>query len=120
MPISTDANALAFIRAQIGDTDTNDEYLTDTEIDYLYDNYADSDVQKTIAWALDQMCAKAFRKVSRTDPNTGDNVQAVQEREALCEQAKKWARRTGILSNAVTTGELSLGIDEEDTEVSNP
>lgn len=120
MPISTDANALAYIRAMMGDTDSADYYLTDSEIDYLYDNKADSDVDKTIAWGLRQMCAKAFRKVSRSNPETGDNVQAVQEREALCALAEYWARTTGILGGAVTKGELSLGIDEEDTQVTNP
>ena len=116
MALSDDVNALAYVRAMTGDTDSTDYYLTDNELDYLYANKADSDTEKTIAWALRQMCAKAFRKVARSNQETGQNVQNNQEWEHICAQADYWAMTTGILGSEVTTGSINLGIDEEDSE----
>jgi hypothetical protein len=116
MALSSDASALDYVRAMIGDTDSTDYYLTNAELDYLYANKANGDTEKTIAWALRQMCAKAFRKVARTNTETGNTVQNNQEREAICTQAEYWAKTTGILGSAVTTGSINLGIDEEDSE----
>lgn len=117
------ADDLAFIRSMLpvgNNVSTDAAYVSDTQLNYLYANKADSDVDKTIAWALRQMCIKLSNLVGRTNTATGDTIQSQQEREAVCAQAKEWASITGILGGAVTIGTISLGIDEEDSQVSNP
>lgn len=120
MALSDDANALAYVRSMLPTTTTADaDHVSDTQLDYLYANKADSDVDKTIAYALRQMCIKLSNKVARTNTATLETVQQQQEREAVCERAKEWALITGIPGGGVgivTTGTINLGIDEEDSE----
>lgn len=112
---------LAYIRSMLPTyASTDPAYVTDDELNYLYANKAGSDPDKTIAFALRQMCIKLSNKVARTNTATGDIVQSQQEREAVCAQAAAWATQTGVLGGAATAGSISLGIDEEDTQVSNP
>lgn len=98
---------LAYIRAMLPTVATTDiAYVTDTLLQYYYDNGAGSDLDKTIAYALRQMCVKLSNLVARTNTSTGDTVQSQQEREAVCAQAAQWAKDTGVLSGAavLTTG----------------
>jgi hypothetical protein len=116
------ADDLTYIRDSLPYTSGSGDslFVSDAMLNYLYANKADSDVDKTIAYAAQMMCAKASNKVARTNTATGDTVQSQQEREAICKAADKWAAQTGIGAGAVTAGTISLGIDEEDNQVSNP
>lgn len=129
MPISTDANALKYIRGQIGDLREGGGVRTDTildndMIDYIYDNDAGENVDKTITIALDMKCASLSYKVAKSDTDAGFNTQYQQERESICEKARLWALKTGVgVGSGVSTatlGELSLGIDEETADFTNP
>lgn len=111
---------LAFVRSMLparSNTTTDIAYVSDDQLNYIYANKASSDVDKTIAWALRQMCIKLSSLVGRSNTATGDTQQQQQEREAVCDAAEAWARMTGIPSGTagvVTTGTINLGIDEED------
>lgn len=99
MALSSDD--LAYVRSMLptyASTDT--AYVTDTQLNYLYANKAGSDLDKTIAYALQQMCIKLSNKVARTNTATGDTVQSQQERESVCGAAKQWAKNTGVLSGS--------------------
>jgi hypothetical protein len=115
------AEDLSFIRSMLpvgNNVSTDSAYVSDTQLNYLYDNIAASSVNATIAWALKQMCIKSSNLVGRTNAATGDTVQSQQEREAICAAAQAWANIAGIPSGAVgmvTTGSINLGIDEEDS-----
>lgn len=115
------ADELAYVRSMLPTLATTDAaYVTDTQLNYLYANKAESDVDKTIAYALRQMCIKSSGLVWRTNTATGDTVQAQQEREAVCAQADAWATMTGIPSGkagilAIGTIDLNIDADEDDT-----
>jgi hypothetical protein len=120
MALSDDTDSLAFVRSMLPDANSGDPgYVSNTQLDYLYANIANSDVNETIAWALRQMCIKLSNKVQRTNTATGDTVAAQQEREAVCKEAVRWANIAGINTGqvgTVTIGTINLGIDEEDSE----
>ena len=113
------ADELNYIRSMLpAVAETDPAYVTSTQLDYLYANKADSDVDKTIAYALRQMCAKSARLVGRTNTATGDTVQAQQERESVCAQADAWASMTGIPSGrggilTISAIDLNLDADED-------
>lgn len=111
---------LAYIRSMLPTVATTDAtYVTDDQLNYLYSNKADSDLDATIAYGLRQMCIKLSNKVARTHTGTLETMQQQQEREAVCAAAKEWAAITGIPSGdmgLVTSGTINLGIDEEDSE----
>ena len=114
------ADELAYIRSMMPTVASTDgAYVTDTQLNYLYSNKADSDVDKTIAYALRQMCVKSSGLVGRTNAATGDTVQAQQEREAVCAQADAWAAMTGIPSGrggilTISAIDLNIDADEDD------
>lgn len=119
MALSDDAATLAYVRsmlppAQIGGV----SYVTDDQLDYIYANVADSDVNVTIAWALRQMCIRLSGKVSTSNARTGDSKSEQQEREAVCAAANQWANLVGVNTGqlgSVSVGTINLGIDEEDS-----
>ena len=118
MALSDDVTLLAYVRSMLPVVSASDDaYVTDAQLDYLYANKAESDADKTIAWALRQMCIRLSGKVSKSNARTGDSTQDVQEREAVCEAANMWANLAGVNTGqlgTVTTGSINLGIDEED------
>lgn len=118
MALSDDTNALAYVRSMLPDTDsTGTGYVTNEQLDYLYENKAGSDVDKTIAWALRQMCMKWSEKVGKSNARTGDTTQNQQAREAICARADEWANLAGVNTGQLATvsiGTINLGIDEED------
>lgn len=120
MALSDSASDLAYVRSMLPSTAVGDEYhVSDAQLDYIYANIANSNINETIAWALRQMCTKLSNKVTRTNTATGDTVAANQEREAVCASATQWANLAGINTGqigTVTTGSINLGIDEEDSE----
>lgn len=98
---------LAYVRSMLPTyASTDPVYVTDDQLNYLYANKAGSDLDKTIAYALRQMCIKLSNRVARTNTATGDVVQSQQEREAVCAAAAEWADITGVLtgSTVLTTG----------------
>jgi hypothetical protein len=116
---------LQFVRNSCGDADSNDYYNTDAELHDLYDGRAAGNVDATIVWALRWMKAKAFRKVNFTNADTGDTHSRKQEFDHICLLLEMWENMTGLSSSTssagvVTTGEISLGIDEEDSYTTNP
>ena len=117
--MSLTADELAYIRSMMPTVASTDAaYVTDTQLNYLYTNKADSDLDKTIAYALRQMCVKSSGLVGRTNTATGDTVQAQQEREAVCAQADAWASMTGIPSGkggilTISAIDLNLDADED-------
>lgn len=105
--MSMSVDDLAYVRSMLPTLATGDPaYVTDNQLNYLYANKAGSDPDKTIAYALRQMCIKLSNKVARTNTATGDVQQQQQEREAVCAQADAWAKETGVLSGGaiLTTG----------------
>lgn len=116
------AAQLDYVRSMLPTVDTGDPvYVSDNQLNYLFANKADSDVDKTIAYAMRQMCIKLSSKVARTNNATGDTVQSQQEREAVCAQADAWAKMTGIPGGtggvlAAGTIMLNLDADEDDLE----
>lgn len=115
------ADELAYIRSMLPTVASTDPaYVTDTQLNYLYTNKAEIDVDKTIAYALRQMCVKVSGLVARTNAATGDTMQSQQEREAVCGQADAWATMTGIPSakaGALSAGVILLDIDAADDDV---
>lgn len=113
---------ITYIRAFLPYTpNTSDPlYVSDAMLNILYAGNAAGDLDKTIAYAMQQMCAKASNKTARSNSVTGDSVSGQQEREAICALAKQWAAQTGVLGGAASSGSMSLGIDEEDQTVTNP
>lgn len=98
---------LAYVRSMLPTKAASDPaFVTDDQLNYLYANKAGSDLDKTIAYALRQMCIKLSNLVARTNQATGDTQQQQQEREAVCKQAEQWAKDTGVLSGSavLTTG----------------
>lgn len=92
---------LAYVRSMLPTyASTDPAYVTDDQLNYLYDNKAGGDADKTIAYALRQMCIKLSNKVARTNTASGDTIQRQQEREAVCEAAKEWAENTGVLGGS--------------------
>lgn len=110
------ANEITYIRTITGDTNTADPDLSDTFLEYLFDNKADSDVDKTVVWALRSLMGKASRKVSESNARTGDSKSQQQWFEHLQALHNEWSALTGLGSSTVTTGTINLGIDEEDSE----
>ena len=114
------ADELAYVRSMLPTLATTDTaYVTDTQLNYLYTNKADEDLDKTIAYALRQMCVKSSGLVGRTNTATGDTVQSQQEREAVCEQAEAWAAMTGIPSGKggiLTISAIDLNIDQDEED----
>lgn len=94
---------LAYLRSMLPTyAATDPAYVTDDQLNYLYANKAGSDLDKTIAYALRQMCIKLSNKVARTNTATGDTVQSQQEREAVCAAAEQWAKDTGVLGGSAS------------------
>lgn len=116
------ANELAHVRASTGDTDSNDYYNTDTELNYLYQNKFNSDgeqsVDTCVVWALRYMVAKAFRKVGRSNNVSGEAVQNQQEWEHLKAMLAYWEDITGEYAQ-VGTGSIDLGIDADEDLLSS-
>jgi hypothetical protein len=110
------ANEIIDIRKQIGDTDTSDPYLSDTYLEYLFDNRAGSDVDKTIVWALRALLGIASRGVSQSNARTGDSKSYNQWYNQLEQRLKDWESRNGLQPTA-TISYLNLGIDEETSDV---
>lgn len=94
---------LAYLRSMLPNSVSGQpEFVTDAQLQSLYDNKAGSDLDKTIAYALRQMCIKLSHQVARTNTATGDTVQSQQERQAVCAQAEQWAKDTGVLSGSAS------------------
>jgi hypothetical protein len=110
------ANEIIHIRNVTGDTDTNDPNLSNTYLEYLFDNEAGSDVDKTIVWALRALLGIASRGVSQSNAKTGDSKSYNQWFDHLEKLLKDWESRTG-LQPAATISYLNLGIDEETSDV---
>lgn len=115
------ADELSYVRSMLPTVDAIDPaYVTDNQLNYLFANKADSDVDKTIAYAMRQMCIKMSNKVARTNRDSGDTAQQQQEREAVCGQADSWARMTGIPGGSggvLTAGTMFFNLDaDEDDE----
>jgi len=92
---------LAYVRSMLPTVaSSNAAYVTDDQLNYLYANKAGSDLDKTIAYALRQMCVKLSNLVARTNTATGDTQQQQQERQAVCDQAAQWAKETGVLGGS--------------------
>lgn len=90
------ADELSYVRSMLPTVASTDPaFVTDDQLNYLHSNKAGSDTDKTIAYALRQMCTKLSSHVARTNTATGDTVQSQQEREAVCARADEWARLTG-------------------------
>lgn len=110
---------LAYARSMLPAVATSDAaYVTDAQLEYYYAYKAGNDVDKTIAYAMRQMCVKSSGLVARTNAATGDTVQSQQEREAICTQATEWAKMTGIPSGSTGTismGMIDLAIDEDES-----
>lgn len=119
MALSDDAVLLAYVRSWLPALDSNDvAYLSNDTLDYIYANKAGSDADKTIAWALRQMCVLSSLKVSQSNSRTGDSKQYGEARDAICKQADSYANLVGINTGQIgtaTTGTINLGIDEEDS-----
>lgn len=113
------ATEITFIRNQIGDTNTSSPHLSDTYLEYLFDNLAGSDVNKTIVYAISALMGIASSRVSTSNSRTGDSKSDQQWFEHLERLLKVWENKTGeYLSRGglVTTGTINLGIDEEDDQ----
>ena len=113
------ATEITHIRNVIGDTDTSDPDLSDTYLEYLFDNDGASDVDQTIVYAIAALMGKASRLVSTSQANTGDSKSAQQWFEHLKDLLKMWENKTGVYlsrGGLVTTGTINLGIDEEDDQ----
>jgi hypothetical protein len=110
--MSMTVDELAFVRSQTGDVDSNDYYNTDNELNYLFNNKADSNVEYTIVWALRAMVAKAFRKVARSS-NITESVQNQQEWEHLQAHLKYWQAQA-MYYPTISAGNLDLGIDADE------
>lgn len=111
------ASEITFIRNQIGDTNATNPDLSDTYLEYLFDNLAGSDVNKTVVYAISALMGIAASKVSHSNSLTGESKSYNQWFEHLERLLKIWENKTGeYLSSGglVTTGTISLGIDEED------
>lgn len=115
------AAELAYVRSMLPYADdAAHAYVTDDQLNYLFANKADSDTDKTIAWALRQMCTKLSNKVARTNTATLETQQQQQEREAVCDQAETWAIMTGIPSGKggiLTVGVIDLDLDTDDDDL---
>jgi hypothetical protein len=105
---------ISYIRFNIGDTNISSPRLSDTYLEYLFDNKADSDVDKTIVWALRSLLGGAADEVQQSNQRTGDSKSRQQYFEHLQSLLKKWEGITGEIGSLVTTGTINLGIDEED------
>ena len=113
------ATEITHIRNVIGDTDTSDPDLSDTYLEYLFDNDGASDVDQTIVYAIAALMGKASRLVSTSQANTGDSKSAQQWFEHLKDLLKMWENKTGVYlsrGGLATTGTINLGIDEEDDQ----
>lgn len=114
MALSSDE--ITYIRFNTGDTDTASPLLSDAYLNYLYSNKADSDVDKTIVWALRSLLGLSADEVSQSSSRTGDSKSRQQWYEHLQGLLSKWEGITGELGSLVTTGSINLGIDEEDSD----
>jgi hypothetical protein len=104
------------IRNNIGDTHATDPELSDVYLQYLFDNEAESDVNKTIVWALRALLGKSKRYTSQSNARTGDSKSRNQSFDHLEKLLKDWESRTGLQPEA-TISYLNLGIDEETSDV---
>lgn len=110
------ASEITYIRNITGDTDTASPHLSDTFLEYLFDNKAGSDVDKTVVWAIRALLGIAANKVSQSNARTGDSKSNQQWFEHLQSLLSTWEGITGLQSSTVTIGSINLGIDEEDDE----
>ncbi len=108
------ASDKTYIRNMTGDTDTTSPHLSDDFLEYLFDNKADSNVDKTVVYALRSLLGIAAEKVSQSNARTGDSKSNQQWYEHLLSLISKWEGITGLSASTVTTGTINLGIDEED------
>lgn len=105
-------NDKAYIRLMI----KNATYPTDDNLQYFYDNQADSDLDKTVYYALLALLADAQSKVATSNARTGDSKSSQQEFEHLERMIAYWGNKTGASLGTATIGTINLGIDEEDSE----
>lgn len=110
------ANQITYIRNNTGDIDTSSPYLSDSYLQYLYDNDADSDLDMTVYFAIRSLLGIAAQKVSTSNSRTGDSKSNQQWFEHLKDLEKSWGMKTGANLGTVTAGSINLGIDEEDSE----
>lgn len=114
------ADDLAFIRSMLPTVASTDAlYVTDAQLNYVYASIVDSSIDKTIAYALKQMCIKASGLVGRSNTATGDTIQSQQEREAICAAAKEWATLTGLdvgVAGIIRVGLLDEGISQTEED----
>jgi hypothetical protein len=101
-----------YIRSNTGDNGTP-PHLDDDYLQYLYDNNAGSDLNKTVYWAIRALIGIASTKVSQSNARTGDSKSEQQWREALENMAKDWGAITGLGASSASVGSINLGIDEE-------
>ncbi len=106
---------ITHIRNNTGDIDTASPELGDSYLQYLYDNDADSDLDKTIYFAIRALLGTAAQKVSTANSRTGDSKSSQQWFEHLQALEKTWGYKTGLNVNTATMGTINLGIDEEDS-----
>jgi hypothetical protein len=100
-----------YIRANTTD-DT--DIVSDVYLQYLYDNQAGSDVDKTIYYALLKIRAHYRTSVNNTNQRTGDSKSLGSIVENINDEISDWGMRTGEGVHTATIGTINLGIDEED------
>lgn len=115
------AAQLLKIRRVIGDNDPDNSGaydLTDTIIQTAFDD-ADSDYPLTYVDCLEQRYGIAINMVD-SGTEVGGTSRSQKPRQ-IKELLDYWRMRAGALVYpVVTVGEVSLGIDEEDTTFTNP
>ena len=103
---------IEYIRLMI----SNATYPTDANLQYFYDNQADSDLNKTVYYSLVALMSQAAQKVSASNARTGDSKSVNQYFDHLLKMVEDWGIKTGEGLPVATIGTINLGIDEENSE----
>lgn len=104
------------IRVLIGDTDTSDELLTDTQINMLIALYTNT--FSAAAAAARAIAAKFAREVDATvDSTQASNSQKYEHYKDLADRLDSQARTSGLLAGIPYAGGISIA--DKETRVSN-
>lgn len=115
MALSDTADDLAYVRDNIGDTESNAYKLSNATLDGIYASLTQGNgsLNDTIYFALLRLVGIYSREVdSITSPQTGLSYSASTRYNNTVKQLERWGRITGRGGEGtLQSGVLSLGID---------
>lgn len=101
------SSQLAYVKRYAGSV------LDDATLNAIFDSTIEgnSDVDRTVYYALLTRYTDAWNAINETNPVTGFTIQEEAKFQHLKDLLNDWGMRVGISGGSITSGVLNLGID---------